>query len=136
MYEGQSILKLKQKVNTGVSTMTVLNPDFATHKAGKWTVLAPDATSVDYRNADALKTTISAQVSSGNTHLLFNLEQVSFMDSAGLGVLLHAKRTCEAKKGSLALSNVQAYVENLLKLTNLDKTLRSFPTEAEAQASS
>jgi anti-sigma B factor antagonist len=112
--------------------MTVVNTEVLTHKSGEWTVLEMDAKSADYRNADALKTIVSSQVSAGHINLLLNLEQVSFMDSAGLGVLLHAKRTCEASKGKLALSNVQAYVQNLLKLTNLEKTLRSFTTEAEA----
>jgi anti-sigma B factor antagonist len=115
--------------------MSVMNTEVQTHETGKWTVLELDATSVDYRNADELKTQVSLQVKQGHKHLLFNLEQVSFMDSAGLGVLLHAKRTCEAQKGSFALASVQAYVQNLLKLTNLDKTVRSFPSEAEAEAS-
>lgn len=115
--------------------MTVLNTDVLNRKSGKWTVLELEMSSVDYRNADSLKILISTQVKSGNTNLLLNLEQVSFMDSAGLGVLLHAKRTCEAEKSSFALSNVQAYVQNLLKLTNLEKTLQTFATEADAAVS-
>lgn len=95
------------------------------------TVITIDAKSVDYRNAEAYKNIIGAVAASavqGGT-LLLNLEHVTFMDSSGLGILLFARRTLEAKQGGLAACNVQGYVVNLFKLTSLDRVVKLYPNE-------
>jgi anti-sigma B factor antagonist len=78
---------------------------------------------VDFRNTDALKAQISQVVAQGNAHLVLDLSQVAFMDSSGLSLILFCKRTCEEAKGTISLRTLQAYVQNLVKLTNLDRTI-------------
>jgi anti-anti-sigma factor len=95
-----------------------LNTDVLTHKKEQWTELELDTQSIDYRNADALKATIASQVKKSNTDILLNLEQVSFMDSAGLVMLIQAKRTCEEKQCSFFVANAQPYVQQLLEFMN------------------
>lgn len=116
--------------------MTVVKEGLVvTREVNGWTILEADTNSVDYRTCEAFKAVISDLVSKGQSKLSFNLEKVSFMDSAGLGVVLHGKRQCEGAGGSFSLSNVQGYVQNLLKLTNLDRALKVYRTEEEATAS-
>jgi len=94
-------------------------------------IVTLDAKSVDYRNAEAYKNivgSLAAGAEQGST-LLLNLENVTFMDSSGLGILLFARRALEAKQGSLAACNVQGYVVNLFKLTSLDRVIKLFPNE-------
>ena len=76
---------------------TTLDGLLITRDVNGFTVLEVDQTSVDYRNCEALKTSITDFVAKGKTKLVFNLEKVSFMDSAGLGVVLHGKRNTEAQ---------------------------------------
>ena len=81
------------------------------------------AVNIDFRNTDPLKEQIAHLVSQGNANLVLDLSQVTFMDSSGLSLILFCKRTCEEAKGSIVLRGLQEYVQNLVKLTNLDKTV-------------
>jgi anti-sigma B factor antagonist len=87
---------------------------------------------VDFRNCESIKSAVSSCVASAQKQVLLNLGQVTFMDSAGLGVILFCKRTCEEAGGKFAVSNVQQYVNNLMTLTHLHKALAIFNTEADA----
>jgi anti-anti-sigma factor len=93
------------------------------------TIVTLDANSLDYRNAETYKTALANLCSSGQTKILLNLERVSFMDSAGLGVLLFGKRQCENNQGKLSVCNVQGYVNNLFRLTNLDRAMAVYTSE-------
>jgi anti-anti-sigma factor len=97
-----------------------------------WYVIEVDNNSVDYRVCEQVKSFISSVVSSGNSKIVLNLEKVSFMDSAGLGVVLHGKRACEGNGGQFTLCCVQGYVQNLMKLTNLVRAVRVYKSEEEA----
>jgi anti-anti-sigma factor len=54
------------------------------------------------------------------------------MDSSGLSVILFCKRACDEVGGNFGIYGLQNYVNNLVNLTNLHKTISIFPTEAEA----
>ena len=108
---------------------------FITRQTDSVTVLEIDNTSVDYRNCETFKSAISTLVGNNQKHLLVNFEKVSFMDSAGLGVVLYGKRICEGAGGTFAICSVQGYVTNLFKLTNLDRAVRMYPNEEVALAS-
>ena len=108
---------------------------FVTREKDGRTIITVDTNSIDYRNCETFKSAISTLVSNEHNDILLNLEAVSFMDSAGLGVILFGKRTCEGGNGSFSICNVQGYVTNLFKLTNMDRAIRIFPNEEVALAS-
>jgi anti-anti-sigma factor len=54
------------------------------------------------------------------------------MDSSGLSVLLSGKRVAEEAGGSFSICGLQGYVNNLINLTNLNKTIAVYPTDMEA----
>jgi anti-anti-sigma factor len=54
------------------------------------------------------------------------------MDSSGLSVILFCKRACDEAGGHFGIYGLQNYVNNLVNLTNLHKTISIFQTEAEA----
>jgi len=47
-------------------------------------------------------------------------------------VILFCKRTCEEAGGKFGVFGLQSYVNNLVNLTNLNKTIDIFASEAEA----
>ena len=53
------------------------------------------------------------------SHVDLHLEEVTFMDSAGLHVLLHLRRHAETHKAILQLHNPKPVVQRLLVLTGL-----------------
>jgi anti-sigma B factor antagonist len=99
---------------------------------GSKTVVDIETENVDFRNAELIKGMLSEQVQQGNKDLVLNLRQVNFMDSSGLSVLLAGKRVTEEVGGSFSICGLQGYVNNLINLTNLNKVIAVFATDAEA----
>jgi len=104
----------------------------ASRESGAKTIVDVDAQNVDFRNCEAIKSAVASMVSQGSKNIILNLSKVSFMDSSGLSVILFCKRTCEEAGGSFGAFGLQNYVNNLVNLTNLNKTIDIFQTEAEA----
>ena len=64
--------------------------------------------------------------------MIFNLEQVSYVDSAGLGALVSAYTTVTREGGSLKLVNVTKRLQDLLSITKLLTVFETFDSEDEA----
>jgi anti-sigma B factor antagonist len=64
--------------------------------------------------------------------MVFDLTEVAYIDSAGLGTLVHAHGLAQQKNGMLRLCHVTDRVAGLLKLTGMDAVL---PVDADATAS-
>lgn len=57
------------------------------------------------------------------THLTLDLENLSFMDSSGIGVLLGRLRRLQERGGSLSVKNMQPSVEKLFRLSGLHRVI-------------
>lgn len=69
---------------------------------------------------------------SGVKHILLNLENVSFIDSSGLGVILGRYKRISLSGGRMAAANVQPQVARILELSGLFRIIGNYNTEAEA----
>ncbi len=56
-------------------------------------------------------------------HLVLDLENLTFMDSSGIGVLLGRLRAMQARGGSLSVKNMQPSVEKLFRLSGLHRVI-------------
>ena len=56
-------------------------------------------------------------------HLVLDLENLTFMDSSGIGVLLGRLRTLSARGGSLSVKGMRPSVEKLFRLSGLDRVI-------------
>jgi anti-anti-sigma factor len=66
--------------------------------------------------------------------MIFDLNDVPYMDSAGIGVLINYYVSAERNGRKMALAGVNERVDALLVLTKVQKLLRSFKTVDEALA--
>ncbi len=66
---------------------------------------------------------------------MLDLGHVRYIDSAGLGELIHAFAAVTNRGGAMKLLNVTKRVNELLILTRLLTVFESFDTEEEALAS-
>ena len=66
----------------------------------------------------------------GVVHLILDVANVDFLDSAGLGVLVHAYNKLHQKGGSLRLCGVQPRLRKILHTTHTDTLL---PIDASRQ---
>jgi anti-anti-sigma factor len=85
--------------------------------------------------SNGLRTTIDNLLSSGATRIVVNLEDVNFVDSAGLGTLIEIHRKTKAKGGRLMLTNLGPKLRQALEIARLMTLFETFATEADAVAS-
>ena len=74
-------------------------------------------------------------VASGAARIVINLEQVNYVDSAGIGALIEIHRNIRAKGGSLKLCNLGPKLRQALEIARLLPIFETCPTEAAAVAS-
>jgi anti-sigma B factor antagonist len=82
--------------------------------------------------APAFKALLEETVASGQTRIVVDLGQVSFIDSSGLGALISGLKATRQAGGDLRLAVVPEQVLTVLRLTNLDRVLRVHHTVMDA----
>ena len=75
--------------------------------------------------APRLKTAIDEAVGKGQPRIVVDLSSVSFMDSSGLGALVAGLKKARQASGDLRITGVNQQVATVLRLTNLDRVLRT-----------
>ena len=78
---------------------------------------------------------IQALLVGGATHLVLNLEDVSYVDSAGLGAMIEAFTVARHNAVRLTLLNPTERTRHLLEITGLARIVETFDSEAAALAS-
>jgi anti-sigma B factor antagonist len=68
----------------------------------------------------------------GTTTIVVNFENVTFMDSAGLGALVTALKRLRLKNGVLGLCSLNGQARMLLDLTNMNNVFQIYSDLAEA----
>jgi anti-anti-sigma factor len=82
-----------------------------------------------------LLTTIDNLLASGATRMVINLEQVHYVDSAGLGALIEMHRKTKAKGGSVKLCHLGPKLKQALEIAKLLPIFETCPSETAAVAS-
>ena len=87
------------------------------------------------QESSGLLTMIDNLLASGATRIVINLEQVNYVDSAGLGALIEMHRKIKAKGGGLKLCNLGPNLRQALEIARLLPIFETCPTETVAVAS-
>lgn len=90
---------------------------------------------VDSMNAGELGTSLSSAIDDGNTHIVLDLAQVSYMSSAGLRELVSAFKKVRRINGDLRIAQPSARVQEVLEMAGLDTIFQIFPTRTDAVGS-
>jgi anti-sigma B factor antagonist len=67
--------------------------------------------------------------------IVINLEQVEWMNSSGLGILIQAVTVLRKNSGALRLIHLSDRIKNLLRITKLSSVFESYDTFEDAVAS-
>ncbi len=78
----------------------------------------------DLATAPALQQQVAGLVREGHTRLVFDLQQVTFMDSSILRSFLTARRDLQPTGGEVVLLCRPGFVRRLLSLLELDQLVR------------
>ena len=86
-------------------------------------------------NTGILRDELRSLLSQGKKHIVLNLADVSYVDSAGLGELVGAYTTATNQGGAVKLLHLQGKIKDLMAITKLHTIFPAFDTEPEAIAS-
>jgi len=89
---------------------------------------------IDVYTAPKLRDRISELVADGNYDLVIDLENVDFLDSTGLGVLVGGLKKLRAHDGSMQLVCTQDRLLKIFRITQLEKVFDIFASRDEALA--
>ena len=81
-----------------------------------------------------LRETVRRFVADGNVNFVFNLGNVTHIDSAGLGELITNFTTARNKQGDVKLLNLTAKAKDLLQMTKLLTVFDNYDDEQKALA--
>ena len=89
----------------------------------------------DSHSRHEFQTAIGKAEQSGARNIILNLQEVSFVDSAALGLLANMHREFTAQCIHVTLANPQDYVKRVLKLGGMEKYFSIHDTEEKARSS-
>jgi len=99
-------------------------------------IVVVESPRLESTNAEEFRTRCAALVEAGHRELIFDLGQVEFMDSRGLGAMISVFKLV-SPDGGVSLAGLRHHVADLFKLTRLDRIFPIFrDAEQAAQARS
>jgi len=104
----------------------------AERESGAVTVLDLSGKITLGEDGNLLKDKLQSLLHQNKKNILFNLAQVSYVDSAGLGAIVSAYTTVTREGGTLKLANVTKKLQDLLSITKLLTVFETFESEDEA----
>ena len=104
-------------------------------EVGGTSVVMLDGRIVLGEESQALRQKLKSLIAEGNKKIILNMDNIKYIDSAGLGILVAAHVTAKLQGASLILSNLGTKFQEILQITKLVTVFQVFDTEAAAVAS-
>jgi anti-sigma B factor antagonist len=99
------------------------------------TVVVRMGEALDFRNAEAFKSTFQEQVEDGVRNFVLDFSNTGVLDSTGLGSIFSLYRRISPDEGQVAFADVSRPVQVVVQLTRTYKVFKQFPTvEAALEA--
>jgi anti-sigma B factor antagonist len=98
------------------------------------TVVRPSGERLDIEVAADFRAMLLSLIEQGHRRLVVDLNDVTFIDSSGLGALVSALKTLKRSDngGDVRLARVQAPVVSLLEIIRLNRVFTTYPTVEQA----
>lgn len=107
-----------------------MHPAFEVH-GGQTAVIALSG-QLDARSAARVRQDFVDAVAAGYPRLVVDLAAVDFVDSSGLSSLISGLKAARLAGGDLRIARPSAHVVTLLKMTQLERVMRSYASVEEA----
>ncbi|MFN8473622.1 MAG: STAS domain-containing protein [Anaerolineae bacterium] len=102
----------------------------------KRVVLVSPSGRIDHQTAPELQTVLNELIESGHFKIVVDMEKVTYISSAGLRVLLAARKGVKRwNRGDLRLAAVQPYVRETLELVGFTRIFEIYDDTVEAVGS-
>lgn len=87
---------------------------------------------IDAYQAIKLKDSLNDVIEKGAKKIIVDLHEVNFLDSTTLGVLISSLKKVRKKNGQICVTRLQPSVQEVFKLTRLNKVFAIFSENDEA----
>ena len=88
----------------------------------------------DFGSRRDFKEAVDRVQNAGSRYIILNLQDIAFVDSSALGLLVVAHQNLKLKEGRISLVNPQPYVRQILDLANVPRMIPVYHTVDEAKA--
>ncbi len=105
--------------------------EISTERIGDVAVLMLPGEELDAGNAAEFKRSV-APILAANSRVVFDMEQLRFIDSSGLGAMLSCLRQLDANRGDLKLCGLTKPVRALFELVRMHRIFDIYNTKDEA----
>ena len=96
----------------------------------KWNILDIQG-NIRGKESDQIKELCNKCIKESKLYLVANFEKVNFIDSTGLGSLIHCHQNVKAAGGNLLLMNLSENIYDLFEMTSVDKLFEILDSEDE-----
>lgn len=105
-------------------------------KEMKRSVLVNPSGRIDHQTAPELQKTLNDLINQGHFKIVLDLSDVSYISSAGLRVLLAARKSVKRwNRGDLRLAELQPYVRDTLELVGFTRIFDIYDSSVDAVGS-
>jgi anti-sigma B factor antagonist len=102
------------------------------HKVGNITIVNLDGRITLGESTGLLREELRSLLAAGDKLIILNMQNVSYVDSAGLGELVGAYTTATNQGGAVKLLNLQGKMKDLMQITKLHTIFTTFDDEQAA----
>lgn len=101
-----------------------LEPGIAVLEMAGRIAMGSDSQRIEWGLAELLK--------ENHRKVIFDLTEVTFLDSSGIGILMMCHAKLKKAGGALHIAGARGMVEETIEITSLNKIVSLYPTAAEA----
>ena len=87
---------------------------------------------LDINVSNKIRENLDSVISNGKKKIVFNLREVDFINSSGLGILVSSLKKIKENGGVLKILNLQNYVKELFEISQLIKVFEIYDDESTA----
>lgn len=96
-------------------------------------ILTPMEAQIEAGSSAKFKSAVAEWIEGGHRCIVLDLERVNFIDSSGLGAILSLLKGV-GQEGEILLCRINPAVNQMFRLTRMDRVFHIFETRSEALA--
>lgn len=104
------------------------------NRAGNGALVLTLGGGITIGRCEALEEQVVSLIAAGEKRVVLDVTGITFLDSAGIGTLVACFTKLKKAGGDMRVAGAAGKVESVLKMTQVDKVVRFFPTADSAAA--
>jgi len=104
--------------------------DFKYRNLGKWLILDISG-HIKGSDVSQFRAVIQRCLDEGKIFIVANLQEVGFIDSSGVGMLISCHQDLKGSDGQLVLMNLSDDIYDLFEMTSIDRLFEIIENESE-----